>query len=201
MKEWIDTIGEIGERRRKENNKLTPSKGQIRYLVDYAKIFLEKANYIEFIFMLAHEEVISFEKAQEMIDWQREQIKMSLESFQYYLYPENLRKGTKKRRKDMLLELKDGGILDIRSDRYDISECPEKRYVNEFYIKLTTIEVNIDASRMYNYPLSEEYMMRTILPNVELIKQMTENEFTNWLKEHLESNIDIESLEFEAHYK
>lgn len=87
----------------------------------------------------------------------------------------------------MLLELIDGGIVNITSDTDFIpgncSTCDfGASYVNQFTLSLKTREIHIEAEGNYEYPLSEGHMMKVILPNVDKIKTMTEDEFTKWIE-------------------
>jgi hypothetical protein len=94
----------------------------------------------------------------------------------------------------MLLKMVDGGILNIKEDRDYTSGCETcdygSSYVNYFDFELTTIEIHIEASQMYEYPLSEGDLMKIILPNVELIQKMTEIEFTEFLNCQLNNIIN-----------
>lgn len=90
----------------------------------------------------------------------------------------------------MLVKMKNGGILNITSDKDYTQGCPTcdygSCYVNYYDIKLTTINIHIEVSETYEYLLSEGYMMETILPNLDEISQMEEIEFIEWLKFNLE---------------
>jgi len=72
--EWSKVITENWDRQREIDNTLSPTKGEIRYIVDYAKSILEKATRIDTVSNLAHEDVLSFEKGQQIIDWQVKQL-------------------------------------------------------------------------------------------------------------------------------
>lgn len=91
MDKWMNIVESMSKKRREENNKLIPSKMQIKYLEDYSKLILTKINNISFTSALAHEGVINFEEAQEIIDWQRKQIEEDICFLQGYLYPEKLK--------------------------------------------------------------------------------------------------------------
>ena len=99
----------------------------------------------------------------------------------------------------MLVELVDGGILDITSDNYHYDGCETcdfgSEYVNEYDIKMTKGRLKINTNQMYEYALSEGYMMTTMLQNVEYIKKLTESEFVDWLKRTLKKELSSE-LEF-----
>lgn len=94
----------------------------------------------------------------------------------------------------MLLELKDGGILNIESDLEFWSGCDTcdygSRYINYFDVELTNKIIKVEVDQMYEYAMSEGQMMKIILSNVDSIKLMTENEFIKWLKIELEKEVD-----------
>lgn len=101
----------------------------------------------------------------------------------------------------MLIEMIDGGIKDIHTDTESYGGCETcdygSEYINEFTIYLTTGNIDFKVSQMYDYALSEGFMMKLFLSNVDNIKQMTELEFFNWLKAKLESEYKDEVEEFE----
>ena len=86
----------------------------------------------------------------------------------------------------MLLELKDGQIIDIYTDKYYESGCPTcdfgSSYVNDVTIIMTKYRVFASVDTMYSYAVSEDWLLKTILNNVDQIKQMTELEFAAWFE-------------------
>ncbi|TPG77713.1 hypothetical protein EEL32_22555 [Brevibacillus laterosporus] len=92
----------------------------------------------------------------------------------------------------MLLSMKDGRIINIASDSSYSPGCETcdygSSYINEFSIQLTTGVINIEVDQMFEFALSDGYMMQLILPNVEKIKEMTEKEFCDWLRETMEKD-------------
>lgn len=104
----------------------------------------------------------------------------------------------------MILKLIDGGIIDIREDKDYISGCPTcdygSCYIDEFYIELTTLEIHIEVSQMYDYPLSEGQMMKILLPNSNLIQGMTEEEFSKWLEENIKKEVSC-NIEYNVNIK
>lgn len=101
--------------------------------------------------------------------------------------------------KDFLVKLVDGGIKTIATDKDSYPGCETcdygSKYVNEYYITLTTGVLIIKASEMYDYPLTEGYMMETILPNVDLIKTFTEQEFIAWMEDKLGNELSDKKVE------
>lgn len=92
----------------------------------------------------------------------------------------------------MLLELLDGGIVNIESDRDYVDGCETcdygNSYINEFSVELVGFKFKIKASQMYEYKFSEDFIMKLFLRNVDLIKSFTELEFIDWLKENFKCN-------------
>jgi len=89
IERWSKGLDEMFERQREIDRKLSPSKSEINYVTSFARAIMEKANYIQFTSALAHEKVIEFEKAQQIIDWQKEQIKQDIRHLQCYLGEED----------------------------------------------------------------------------------------------------------------
>lgn len=102
----------------------------------------------------------------------------------------------------MLLELADGGIREIESDSEAWGGCETcdygSSYVNEYTIHLTSGKVKIKVDKMYNYALSDGHMMKVILPNVEEIKKLTEQEFVAWIESQTKEEIKKETYSFES---
>ncbi|MBR8661181.1 hypothetical protein [Brevibacillus sp. NL20B1] len=100
----------------------------------------------------------------------------------------------------MLLNMKNGGIKNIISDSWYSPGCETcdygSNYINEFEIQLTTGVIKIEVDQMYEYALSDGYMMQLLLPNVEKIKGMDEAEFFDWLKEQMKDSGDSLKIEF-----
>lgn len=86
--DWMRAISDMGKKEREISNILSPNKGEIRYIVDYAKSILEKAINIEMASSLGHEKVIDFEKSQQIIDWQKEQLERDIKYLQLMLSSE-----------------------------------------------------------------------------------------------------------------
>lgn len=86
----------------------------------------------------------------------------------------------------MLLELKDGQIIDIYTDKYHESGCPTcdfgSSYVNEITVVMSKHRIFASIDTMYSYAVSEDWLLKTILNNVDQIKQMTELEFAAWFE-------------------
>jgi len=89
-----------------------------------------------------------------------------------------------------LLPLVDGGIIEIHSDSDWYGGCETcdygSCYWNEYLIDMSTGTLHVKASKMYSHPLSEDYMMKLFLSNIEEIKKMTEQEFRLWFKDKMD---------------
>ncbi|UTV34893.1 hypothetical protein [Bacillus altitudinis] len=100
----------------------------------------------------------------------------------------------------MLIELVDGGIKEIYTDTLCYAGCETcdygSQFINEFAVILTGGRIEIELSKMYSYTLSEDYLMRLFLNNIENIKQLTELQFYEWLKKEINaSNADEVTIE------
>lgn len=91
----------------------------------------------------------------------------------------------------MILTLIDGGIKEIYTDSDFSSGCETcdygSSYVNKIDIEMATGVIRVRASQMYDYPMSDGYLMQLMLPNYDQIKEMTEQGFFEWLKASLDS--------------
>jgi len=94
----------------------------------------------------------------------------------------------------MLIELLDGGILEVKSDTWSERGCNTcdygSSYVNEFEVELTSSDVYIEIDNMYEYAMSEGSMMEIMLKNIEEIKTMSESSFIDWLKAKIEKEVE-----------
>jgi len=103
-----------------------------------------------------------------------------------------------------LLPLIDGGIVKIETDSEYSPGCETcdygSLYINDFNVLLSTGNIYVRAENMYEYALSEGYLMELILPNTDLIKGMTERGFFEWVEESLRGKFGslIDICEFNA---
>lgn len=104
-----------------------------------------------------------------------------------------------------LLPLVDGGIVKIDTDSECYPGCETcdygSSYINEFHVQLSTGKIYVKADNMYEFALSDGYLMELILPNIDTIKEMTECGFFKWIEEDLQSKFggSIETCEFNAY--
>lgn len=89
-----------------------------------------------------------------------------------------------------LIKLKDGYIEEIYTDKDYTSGCETcdygSKYINEFTVYLSDKKVEVALSQMYEYVLSEDYLMKLFIRNLDKIKDKTEEEFIGWLKVQIE---------------
>lgn len=101
----------------------------------------------------------------------------------------------------MLIKLQNGGVKDIYSDSDSNGGCETcdygSEYINEFTLQLTQGGIEFKVVQMYEFALTEDYMMRTFLENIEEIKKLTELGLYHWLKNKLEEDFKSEVEEFE----
>lgn len=104
----------------------------------------------------------------------------------------------------MLIELSDGGIKDIYTDTESYGGCDTcdygSQYINDFTVYLTKGNIQVKIEQMYDYAVSEGYLMKLFLTNLEAIKKFTELDFYNWLKSELEAEFkeEVDKIEIET---
>lgn len=90
----------------------------------------------------------------------------------------------------MLLELKDGQIIDIYTDKYYESGCPTcdfgSSYVNDLTIIMTKYRIFASIDTMYSYAMSEDWLLKTLVRNIDQVKQLTELEFSDWFEDQFD---------------
>jgi hypothetical protein len=87
-----------------------------------------------------------------------------------------------------LLSLADGDILSFKEDHYCKSTGCEtcnygSSYVQDFTVVTTKGTARFDFSMMYEYAISHDFLMKTILRQVDTIRAMTLVNFIEWLAE------------------
>ena len=95
----------------------------------------------------------------------------------------------------IMLELADGGIINIDTDKNYTSGCPTcdygSEYINYIEIMTTKFKAKFRISQMYDYVYDD--LLKIILPNINTIKGMLEIEFINWfLNKSLEKTDDVD---------
>lgn len=103
-----------------------------------------------------------------------------------------------------VLKLKDGGVKDIRYDTEHYGGCPTcdygSSYINEIYFYLETGILTIRVSQMYDYPLSEGFMMKLLLNNVDQVKEKTEQEFIEWLENEINAEFEDDDIKIKIDF-
>ncbi|WP_211750288.1 hypothetical protein [Paenibacillus sp. Marseille-Q4541] len=82
---WEDVVSNAFEERKNENELLSPSKLEFKYIVDYGRIIYDKLQLMNNTSNMAHEKIIDFEKAQRIIDHQKKTLKKDIEYLKSYL--------------------------------------------------------------------------------------------------------------------
>lgn len=92
----------------------------------------------------------------------------------------------------MILELTDGGIVNIETDNDYIEGCPTcdygSEYINDIVITTTKFKAMFKISQMYDYVYSD--LLKTILGNIDEIKNMRELSFIMWFIDNTLKNKD-----------
>lgn len=104
-----------------------------------------------------------------------------------------------KKIQDELIRVVDGAIVNITQDSDYYSGCETcdygSRYINKVNIFLTKYTIKISISQQYEYVFSDGDMMKLFIGNLDEIKQMTEEQFTEWFKvkmEEFDANLEYE---------
>ena len=91
-----------------------------------------------------------------------------------------------------ILELTDGGIVNIETDNDYIEGCPTcdygSEYINDIVITTTKFKAMFKISQMYDYVYSD--LLKTILGNIDEIKNMRELSFIMWFIDNTLKNKD-----------
>ena len=91
-----------------------------------------------------------------------------------------------------ILELKDGAVTNIESDNWKTDGCPTcdygAEYITELYVKTTSLSIEIEFKDECDY-VSTATILSVFLQNVNIITEMTERQFVNWLIEILKSKV------------
>ncbi|KEK23923.1 hypothetical protein [Bacillus gaemokensis] len=78
-------IDDMLAKQREIDEKLSPSKYEMRYITDYARVIYDKAQLVNNASEMAHQGLIDFELAQKIMDTQKENIKSDIKYLQIYL--------------------------------------------------------------------------------------------------------------------
>jgi len=82
---WSEEIKKMGEERREINNKLSPNKSDLKNALSYAREIYETILLMSNSSSFAHEDIISFKVAQQILDAQKEYIKENINNLEIYL--------------------------------------------------------------------------------------------------------------------
>lgn len=99
----------------------------------------------------------------------------------------------------ILIPMVDCGIFDVDCKLEDYPGCETcdygSCYTNDFTIKMVHGDIRVLVDNMYDYAISQDYLMKLFLPNIDKIKLMKEKEFFNWIKEKVEKVVDADEVE------
>ncbi|NGS95769.1 hypothetical protein G6Z25_02390 [Clostridium perfringens] len=99
-----------------------------------------------------------------------------------------------------LIKLKDGYIKEIYTDTDYTPGCETcdygSEYINEFTVYLSSRKVEIKISDMYEYVLSEDYLIKLFIRNLDEIKRCSEEEFIEWLRYKIDDLADKENCDY-----
>jgi hypothetical protein len=82
---WTDGIDKIFEEKREQDNLLSPSRPQVKYIKDYTKGIAERGHNIELFSNLFHNDLITKDTAQRLIDNQLAWLRRDIENLQGYI--------------------------------------------------------------------------------------------------------------------
>ena len=89
----------------------------------------------------------------------------------------------------MLITMKDGGLKEYSDDTQYYPGWETCDYgsesINNLFLTLTKYRVHVKTNQMYEYVLSEEYMVKLFLKNYNIIREMTEKDFIDWFREQI----------------
>lgn len=101
---------------------------------------------------------------------------------------------------DVLLKMADGGIVDVKYDCESWNGCETcdfgSKYINEFDVVMTTGTIKVKVEQMYEYLLTEGFMIKLFLQNADDIQKFTEDEFFEWLKQQIEQEVERQGRNF-----
>jgi len=107
-------------------------------------------------------------------------------------------------KENLLLQIADGGIVNIEQDNWSSGGCETcdygSSYVNELTVYLTKYKITTKVNQMYEYLLSDGDLFKIFLRNIEEIKTMTEIEFIKWFESQIKSYADDNEAGVEYRY-
>ena len=94
----------------------------------------------------------------------------------------------------MVLEMMDGGIVDIKYDSYcDNWGCETcgygSSYINAITIILTSRTLEITLDNEYEYAIEESFLIKYFASNAHLFTTFSEEQFVTYLKENFKEAI------------
>lgn len=104
--------------------------------------------------------------------------------------------------KELLIQMIDGGIEEIITDTESWGGCETcdygSSYINEFDVRFTTGLFEVRVDNMYDYAMSEGYLMELFIKNIDKIRASTEEEVMQWIENTINDEFcHVDNLTFE----
>lgn len=103
---------------------------------------------------------------------------------------------------EKLIDLKDGFIKEIATDLDSYSGCETCDYGSSYITDMTVYfefyRLDIKVSQMYDYAISQDYLIKLFLLNVDTIRGLKESEFVHWITAKLKADFPyVDAMEFD----
>ena len=86
---------------------------------------------------------------------------------------------------DFLIKMIDGGIKDFTYEQENRPGCLTcdygSRYIDEFTVHLTKFNIKVKVVTEYDHGVSEDFLMKFFIRNIDRIKNMTEEELFEFI--------------------
>ena len=93
-----------------------------------------------------------------------------------------------------VLKLLDGAIIDISEEKSSHSGCETcdygSEYINEIEFKMTKHTFTLRSCKMYEHAFTDGWFIRILCGNIDEIKNMTEEQFKQWIFEKAKKEYD-----------
>lgn len=88
---------------------------------------------------------------------------------------------------DYLMKLKDGYIKSVDYETQSYAGCPTcdygSVYISDIEIGLKNFKIKICSEQMYDFAITEGMLMKLLLHDSEAIHNMTEKEFSEYIRD------------------
>ncbi len=86
---------------------------------------------------------------------------------------------------DLLVKMVNGGIEDFTYSQEGYGGCPTcnygSHYIDEFTVHLTNFNIRVKVTTQYYHGLTEAFLMKFFIGNIDKIKTMTEEELFEFI--------------------